>query len=84
MNKNIIKTIGNVAVAAGVGSFIGNVVSATLPENVKAMEKVLTLIGSTAVSHLIMSKVNESLDDYIDKLFDSVEDTDEGTVTTEK
>lgn len=69
MNKvEVIKTIANFAVTAGVSSVVTNLVNATTPGGLKLGPRVLVTIGGVAVAWVVSDLASKYICDQIDNV----------------
>lgn len=64
-------------VSSGTGAIVGNIVRATLPENVSKFNKVCTIFGTVAISGVVGAAATNHVDEQIDKVVDLFKKRDE-------
>ncbi len=63
---NFVKTIASCIASCGVGAVVGNLITATTPENIRGLNKILTTVGSIVITGAAAVMAS----DYVEKQLD--------------
>lgn len=76
---NLIKTIGDLAVSAGVGNVVGNIVRSTTPKDISKFTKFTVTIGGAVLAGMVGDKATEYTDMKIEEVLKIIKKHDEET-----
>jgi len=77
MLKDILKSAATLIASVGVGAVVTNAVKATTPDDMKMINKIFVMVGTTVVSHAVAdlaSKYTSGQIDEIDKAAKTAKD----------
>lgn len=72
--RDTIKSVVALVCGAGAWTVLSNIVSATTPLKINAMNKVLTGVGVTVLGSMLSDSVTKYTDDKCDAVFDRIQE----------
>lgn len=85
MNKlDIFKSAVTFAASVGVGAVVTNAVKATTPADLKTLNRIAVVVGSTAVSYVASEGASKFFGNYVDELTEMIQNVKDGLNETPK